>query len=229
MDLIYVCRPLANEELRYSIRSAVKNLEFDNIWVIGGKPDWYKGNFLEVSDIGNKYKNINNCLKVAIDEDKISNDFVFMNDDFYITKEIKEVPVLHGGSLSKKIEEYQELSRGSIYTRTMNKTYQYLLKAGYKYPIDYDIHVPMNMDKDGIEKALKTGCQPRSIYGNFSNVGGTEISDVKVYRFGPLAQRSFDYENSDFSMISTQDDSFAILKETLLDKLFTSKSEYEKD
>jgi hypothetical protein len=151
-----------------------------------------------------------------------------MNDDFYITKEIKKIPILHGGLLGEKVAEYQELAPRSLYTTLMNKTYRYLIKAGYPEPLDYDIHVPMHMNKDGIQKALDSGCQPRSIYGNLYSVGGSKTTDVKVYRFGPLSERSFDYLNNDFSMISSQDDSFEILKKNILNDLFTYKSEHEK-
>lgn len=228
MDLVYVCRNLKNDELRYSLRSVEKNLEHDNIWLIGGKPDWYKGNFISVDNIGNKYKNISNCLRFAAESEKISNDFIFMNDDFYITKNIQTLPVLHGGLLSEKIREYQGLASRSTYTNIMTQTYRYLIKAGYEEPLDYDIHVPMHMDKENLLKAIKTKCQPRSIYGNFNRVGGQEIKDVKVYRFGALKERSFDYLNNDFSMISSQDDSFDILKTSILDEMFPTKSQYEK-
>jgi hypothetical protein len=228
MDLVYSCRPFENEELRYSIRSAVKHLDYGSIWLVGSKPDWYKGNFLSVDNIGNKYRNISNCLRHAVESDKISNDFIFMNDDFYVMKNIRTIPVVHGGLLSKRVAEYQELSTRSTYTTEMSKTLRYLIKSGYSDPLDYDIHVPMNMNKEMLDKALKSKCQPRSVYGNIANVGGEQIKDVKVYRFGPLTSRSFDYKNNDFSMISSQDDSFEMLREELLDKVFINKSEHEK-
>lgn len=228
MDLVYSCRPFENEELRYSIRSAVKHLDFDSIWLIGGKPDWYRGNFISVENVGNKYRSISNCLRHAVESDKISNNFVFMNDDFYIMKNIRQIPIVHGGLLSKRVAEYQELFTRSTYTTEMSKTLRYLIKSGYPEPLDYDIHVPMHMKKEILDKALKSKCQPRSVYGNIANVGGEEIKDVKVYRFGPLTERSFDYQNNDFSMISSQDDSFEILKRELLENTFATKSEYEK-
>ena len=58
MDLVYICKPGDNEELRYSIRSAVKNLKFDNLYLVGGKPDWYDGKFIAVEPIPNKFKNL---------------------------------------------------------------------------------------------------------------------------------------------------------------------------
>ena len=46
MDIVYNCRPgKQNEELRYSIRSVMENLPHDNLWVVGGKPEWYTGNY----------------------------------------------------------------------------------------------------------------------------------------------------------------------------------------
>lgn len=227
MDLVYSCRPGQNEELRYSIRSAIKNLSHDNIWVIGGKPDWYKGNYIEVKDVGNKFTNISNCLKVATESELISDNFIFMNDDFYILDKINNLPVLHGGSLRNKVAEYQELVPGSLYSRVMSKTEMYLKKYGIDNALDYDIHVPMEMNKDKLKVALKSKCQPRSVYGNIFNIGGKEISDVKFYKNGPLTERSLDYKSIELPMISSQDDSFDSIKKDILDNLFKEKSKYE--
>ena len=48
MNFIYICRIGENEELRYSVRSVLNSFPEAVIWVIGGKPDWYVGNYIYV-------------------------------------------------------------------------------------------------------------------------------------------------------------------------------------
>ena len=103
MDIVYVCRPGENEELRYSIRSISNNLKYGNLWVVGYKPSWYIGNFLPIKDIGSKFNNIKNCLEVVSESQEISEDFVFMNDDFFLLQELDELQTYHGGLLLDKI------------------------------------------------------------------------------------------------------------------------------
>jgi hypothetical protein len=99
MDYVYICRKGENEELRYSIRSVVKNTNCRNVWVIGYKPSWYNGNFVDFPDIATKFNNIINCTKAITDVGAISDDFVLMNDDFFFLKYRNSMPVYHGGPL----------------------------------------------------------------------------------------------------------------------------------
>jgi hypothetical protein len=103
MDLVYICRDGDNEELRYSIRSAVANLPHDNIWIVGGKPDWYTGNFIRTKQNGLKFDNARNNLNTACRKYEISSDFVLMNDDFYFMDKIDKIEMFHGGRLIDKI------------------------------------------------------------------------------------------------------------------------------
>lgn len=227
MDYVYVCRAGINEELRYSIRSVLQNTPAENVWVIGGKPKWYKGNFVAVKDGHNKFDNIKKCMSVISQTEEISDDFVLMNDDFFILKEIETVPVYHGGYLKDKVMEYAKLSSGSYYTKLLEKTLRHLQKMGYEDPIDYDIHVPMTMNKHNLAIALQKPHLERSMYGNMFDIGGTKRSDVKVYQNGRLFNRSYDYLNNNSEFVSSTDTSFNKLYKDLLKDLFTNPSKYE--
>lgn len=227
MDYVYVCRAGTNEELRYSIRSVLQNTPAENVWVIGGKPKWYNGNFVEVKDGHNKFDNIKNCIATISKTDEISDDFVLMNDDFFIVKEIDAMPNYHGGYLQDKVNEYTKLNPGSYYTKLLDKTLKYLQKIGYQNPIDYDIHTPMIMNKDNLSIAVQKPHSIRSVYGNMFDIGGTKITDVKVYHNGRLLNRSYNYINNDFEFVSSTDTSFNQLYKDLLKDLFPNPSKYE--
>lgn len=229
MDCVYICRAGDNEELRYSIRSVVKNLPHSKIWLVGYKPDWYTGNFLPVEDIGNKFTNITNALRSVCEHDQISDDFILMNDDFFILKPMDSMPNFIGGTLKDKIAEYRLVDPRSRYANLLDNTNMYLIKCGIKNPIDYDLHVPMTMNRTNLKSVITNEAFPRSVYGNFFLSGGEKISDVKAYsEISPLRKRSVNYLKLDLPFISTEDSSFSVVYRKVLAGSFTEPSEYER-
>jgi len=228
MDIVYICRKGENEELRYSLRSIVKNLPESRVWLVGHKPDWYVGDFIEVEDIGSKFTNIFNAMAVAADSKEISNNFVFMNDDFFLLQPIKSIPRLRGGRLIDKLQTYKDLAGpNATYVSLLSKTYKKLVKAGINDPIDYDIHVPMHFNKKKLKSVIDGTTLPRSAYGNAFSVSGKTISDVK--RYNPRSRLSSrspkDLEGLLF--VSTDDTSFEELRDSLLVDMFPEPSKYE--
>ena len=227
MDLVYICGPGNNEELRYSIRSAVKNLKFDNLWVVGGKPSWYAGNHLEVIQNKSKYVNARNNLRAICNSPEISSSFILMNDDFYIISKVDNVPYMHGGSLFKKISRYQELTGDTRYVLMLKKTFANLSRRFGNDVLDYELHVPMVMEKEKLLKIIDVPDLWRSRYGNVFNVGGIEMDDVKLYSSGVFAKKISEVDILKYDYLSSNDDSFEEMKQTILDVYFTNKTVYE--
>lgn len=226
MDVVYICRPGDNEELRYSIRSVVKHMPHDNIWLIGNKPRWYDGKFLPVPDTSNKYENIRNAIKSASMNNDISEDFVLMNDDFFVIKPLTEIPTFHGGLLIDKINEYRSLNASARYIKILLNTHRFLTRSGISNPLDYDIHTPMIMNKTNVQKIIDKKHFPRSMYGNIFNVGGTEIKDVKIYpNTSNLYPKSYVIDGST-PYLSTLDSSFKGVF-GMLQGMFKDSSKYE--
>jgi len=227
LDLVYLCRAGENEELRYSLRSVFQNMPHDKIWVVGNKPRWFNGNFIPVKDSNNKFDNIKNCTKAAAESLEISDNFVLMNDDFFLLKKIDHLPNYHGGFLKNKVEEYEAFNSKSYYTKLLRNTLNLLNNLGYENPIDYDIHLPMIMNKESLKTIMHYRYSVRSLYGNIFNISGETVKDVKVYDKGTLAARSHDYLNSDFPFVSTTDSSFNRLYRDILKDMFPNPSIYE--
>ena len=227
MDVVYICRSGDNEELRYSIRSAVKNLKFDNLWVVGGKPDWYTGNYLEVLQNKSKYTNARNNLRAICNSSQISSSFILMNDDFYVINKVDSVPYMHGGKLSKKISLYQELTGKTRYVLMLKKTFANLSRRLGNDILDYELHVPMIMEKEKLLRVIEVPDFWRSRYGNMFSVGGVEIEDVKVYSSGGLVKKSSSQDMFKYDYLSSNDDSFEVIKEKVLNLYFTDKTIYE--
>jgi hypothetical protein len=228
MDLVYICRNGENEELRYSIRSAVKNLPHDKIWVVGGKPSWYTGNYIQVNQTRNKYSNARENLKALADSEEISESFVLMNDDFYILNKIDSIPYMHSKTLDEKIKAREDLFSGNSYNKLLRETIRSVSRKVEGPVIDYELHVPMVMEKNKLSHVLKFTGLWRSIYGNIFSVGGTEITDVKVYvESSVFYPNSYRLDNLKYDYLSSSDDSFELVRSTILEKLFYTKSNYE--
>jgi hypothetical protein len=230
MDFVYICKDGSNEELRYSIRSVVESFPDSKIWVVGGKPNWYTGNYIEVSQNLSKYRNAIENLKALCNSEEISDKFVLMNDDFYIVKNIDSIKDYHGGPLLEKINLYQKLNSNSNYTRKLAATYKKIKSLGIENPLDYELHVPMVMEKEKLKQTLQNNYQFlwRSIYGNIFNVGGEQMEDVKVYVKGPLVLKSYNIKKDDHIYLSSADTSFDILFNNILKKQFNLKTKYER-
>jgi hypothetical protein len=228
MDLVYICRNGENEELRYSIRSAVKNLPHDKIWVVGGKPDWYTGNYIEVDQSKAKYTNARNSLKAICNSKEISESFVLMNDDFYIINRIESVPYMYAGTLSDKIEQRDDIFNGNTYTTLLKQTLGSLSRKNINISLDYELHVPMVMEKRKLQKVLMFSGLWRSIYGNVFGVGGIKMRDVKVYsKSDKFYGNSYNIKKLKYDYLSSNDDSFETIKSLILEKRFSHKSKYE--
>lgn len=225
MDFVYMCRAGKNEELRYSIRSVIKNAPVDNIWVVGDKPDWYVGDFIKTKPVGNAYENVRNNLKHVIDHPNISDDFVLMNDDFFIVRKLNSVSHYHGGLLIKRAERHQELAGPNQYSNLLMRTDTFLRKRGIKEPLSYELHVPMQLNKIKLSETIDLPSKIRSTYGNIHRIGGEEIDDVKIYSH-PFFQIDSSSIDNGTPYLSTEDGAFHQVRDYLAN-LFPEPSQYE--
>jgi hypothetical protein len=229
IDYVYICRDGDNEELRYSIRSVEKNFPKGRIWVVGGRPSWYTGNYIPVKNYSGKQQSALENLKKITESKEIKETFVLMNDDFFVVKPVKSIKVYHGGDLEDKIYLRRQLTPGAKYPELLSRTYKALKKRKVDKILDYDIHVPMPMSKTGLKKALDIGTQWRSTYGNLYQIGGKEMRDVKVYHSGNMLEVSYDINNLTSEYLSTDDSSFPRVWKELLRDMFPHPSSCELD
>jgi hypothetical protein len=228
MDAVYISRGGSNEELRYSIRSTLQNLPVSNIIIVGEAPDWYQGRKVHVPQKPDlKYLNAMNNLRAICRTKWISNEFVLMNDDFYTIKKLETIPNYNGGLLIDKVSKYNELAPYSSYTRKLTQTYRVLKRNGVSEPLDYEMHMPMQMTKSGLKKSIYPGIFWRSLYGNTYLKPGETVNDVKVYNSHHAVDKSYDYKNGDLPFLSSEDSSFSMLKKDLLREMFPDPCKLE--
>jgi hypothetical protein len=220
MNFVYICRNGENEELRYSIRSVLHHFPDAEILVVGGKPKWYSGKYIEVEDIGNKFDNINYCYKVISKIDYIDQ-FILMNDDFFIINKPNRIDYFYDGTIDSKIESHMDKYGISKYARVLSEANKKLRKMGIDQPLNYDVHTPILFDRKLLSEVVELSSAPRSMYGNIFNLGGIKIKDVKVYRKDEAVEMNFYF-------ISSEDDSFNKILAFLKEK-FSQPSPYESD
>jgi hypothetical protein len=192
-DIVYIVKEGDdNEELRYSLRS-IKNLPHERVFIVGYKPSWVTGvEHIPVEQTKQKYKNASACWAAAYNSRRISNDFILMNDDFFIMKPINELPVLHMGNIEKSIDFFEKKDgKYSVYPTNLRNTCCALREFGIQVEDikSYDLHVPMMINKRKYRRLAKLREEKvssmlflsgRTLYGNYYGIGGTEISDVKA-------------------------------------------------
>lgn len=180
MDFVYICRNGENEELRYSIRSVLYFYPDASIHIFGGKPRWYSGRYTEVKDYANKFDNINECYRQICNTEL--DDFILMNDDFYIIDKPSNFNYYYDGFLEEKIQKHTDRYGLSKYSRVLSDANRQLKEIGISKPLNYDVHTPMLYNKEKLSKVFDLSCAPRSMYGNIYNVGGEKITDIKIYK-----------------------------------------------
>lgn len=220
MNFIYICRNGENEELRYSIRSVLYHFPDADILVVGGKPRWYSGKYIEVENIGNKFDNINECYKTICRLEYIDQ-FILMNDDFFIIDKPARIEYYYDGTIDSKIKSHMNKYGISKYARVLSDANKKLRKMGIEQPLNYDVHTPILFDRKLLSEVVDLSSAPRSMYANIFNVGGIKIKDVKIYR-------KDEYIKVNNYFISSEDDSFSKILEVLKNK-FVDVSPYESD
>lgn len=228
-DVIYPVKMVGrNYELMFSLRS-LKNLPHGQVVLSGHAPPWAKNTINLTRKRNGLEDSKENCrlnLKLACQNNNLTDKVILMNDDFFIIKSISEMPMLHRGPLEEIIKSYRDRGLNSEYINGMQSTLDLLRRMGYPNPLSYEIHVPMVIDRKNFLKALAIskkidGFGKRTIYGNMFNVEGKKAHDVKI----TLKNRAW---NKEGRFISTDSDSFAIIFQRYFkNKLFKQESPYE--
>ena len=192
-DIVYPVRPGdKNDELRFSLRCLEANYpNHGQVWIVGSKPSWLinvqfiKGNEGK-TEAANVYHNI---LKAVVNTD-VSTQLVLMNDDFFITQPVDEIPVLYRGTLKAHLK-LNSVARApnNRWAQSLRTTQLMLQTLGFLTPISYELHVPMPVDRELMAETLGrfTHITPdippqwRSLYGNINHIGGQEAPDCKAY------------------------------------------------
>jgi hypothetical protein len=186
IDVVYVIgngSRWKDNELRFSLRSITKNLSnIGKIFIVGECPDYLK-NIIHIpaGDIFdpaiNADGNIITKVLAACEDKRLSETFLFINDDHLVIKpvNIAGVPPFHKGSMETFPDEYWNLN---YWRKRLQMTKDVLLTKQLPC-FHFDCHTPILMNKEkfktivaGFDYKTGTGLTMKSIYGN--SVYGTD-------------------------------------------------------
>lgn len=170
-----------DNELRFSLRSVEKHLSnVKNVVIIGRKPEWFKGDyipFIEMDQIPDN--NIFKKLLFACNSDKVSDNFLFMNDDHFLLDyfDASQFPNYYCGSLEGYVKR----------SRVHGNYFQRVRGVALKFPEGkfFDVHTPIMYNKEKFLQLKEVydyqiGMVIKSLYGNTYALDGKEITDCKV-------------------------------------------------
>lgn len=230
-DIVYILRngiSDSSEELRYSIRSVIKNFPYQNIWFAGGTPKGISADrYMPWMQTGqNKWFKIRNTLEKVCHIPELSDDFWLFNDDFFIMHPITDddqVPVTNNTLNDLIARRTKNDGQPLSYITEVILARQKLRGMGLSSN-NYEIHVPILMNKQKVLQAISKfpDCtQIRSIYGNLHNIQGIDAKDLKIQDLETIP-------SEDTIFISTSEKSFNSGKvgEYIKEK-FPNKSKYE--
>lgn len=169
MDVVYAFKSDSlenNELLRYSIRSLYEYmLDLRNVYVVGDFPGFLVGgSHIPASDNFPKgWQNVHKKVRIACQKEELSDDFLFMNDDFFMLEnfEGRNLPfyALMGASTGQS---------GLVY-------------YGIHKPIRYNKKMYLEMP---LLPEMKGDYSPRSFYCNLYGAPAEYTKDEVVRDFG---------------------------------------------
>ncbi|MBP5352545.1 MAG: hypothetical protein J6Y91_02115 [Alphaproteobacteria bacterium] len=184
MDILYYIGSGShhnNQELRYSLRALEHHCQdLGKVWIVGNKPHFLNDNihYLWVPDDKEWWKNAYCKTRAAIDAG-ISEDFLLMNDDFYMLKDFyaAQYPYYHKGDIMEKAS--------NAYQQVIVNTRRILESSGKPYK-HYGVHCPMRinvckykeLDRFYNHEYEDMPVSARCLYGNLF-CRGRKVSDNK--------------------------------------------------
>mgnify|MGYP003441676133 FL=1 len=197
MILICPVRPGdRNEELRFALRSWEANLILPtglDLITVGYKPTWLEpDHHVE----GNRYAsmplavfdNVREGAVFAVDDG--AEEVLFMNDDFFCLDPVSSVPpVRRDCTLAEHVAKFPARS-GMWWPHSLRVTASWLAEQGFPHPESFEVHRPLPADPTVMMEALDRWPRPltdivpqwRTVYGAFSGVEATPVTDSKLGR-----------------------------------------------
>lgn len=184
LDIVYPYRHRGDgSELRYSLRS-LANLPHRRIFIVGDCPAWVQNvTHIPVPQTGpTKYANARANIVAACQLEELSEDFVLMNDDFYVLTPQTRIDVAHQGTMSGFLSRFPYRS---AYFNLAQSTKDLLRSERIEEPNFYELHVPTVLNKKRLLALLDLfqgeKFMLRTLYHNYYRSGGYRRDDVKKY------------------------------------------------
>ena len=169
-----------NNELRFSLRSIEKfGINVGKIFIVGELPDFLSGEdiiHIKADDIFNPQVNadgnIIHKVLAACADNRLSEDFLFINDDHILLKPtvLKEIPNFHKGDMRTFPDSYWTINH---WRKRLKNTMDILIEKGAS-TLHFDCHTPIVINRKAFTDMIShfnyqegIGFTMKSIYGNY--------------------------------------------------------------
>ncbi len=151
----YIASKAQGKELLYAIRSFQQNFKLPHhIVVIGEREDWFNDEeiiYIELAqESDNPQVNTMEALKTAIASDKVTEYFIWTNDDIYL---VAPVDITHI-ALPKVLGPLDPDKYKDMYKSNMENTIEFLRSKGLPL-YNYGTHTPFLYDKEKLVSLLE--------------------------------------------------------------------------
>jgi len=184
MDVVYILGKGScwqNNELRYSLRSVDKFvIDLERVFIVGECPKWLR-NIIHIpakDPYPQKWRNGYHKIITACEDPRVSEEFLLMNDDFFIIKPIRaeEYPFYHSGSLARK---QPRINRKFLTTQENTSVY---LKKHNRGNFNFCVHRPIRYNKKlfwamPLPNLPARSYSPRAFYCNYYGVKSKKCRD----------------------------------------------------
>ena len=162
---LYIDDPAEEDELRWSIRSVLKNYRGNaRVWIVGDRPDWYDGNYIPVERLeerrnGKVYRHSrrDRARKFAAVADcpDISETFVAMQDDIYLLERVGLAELSRPYVNGKRIDPDRDDKDRNTYEKQKTRTAATLRGRGVcETAADYGTHTPKVYKRSELKRWL---------------------------------------------------------------------------
>lgn len=230
-DLLYILGDgsrCGDKEIRYSLRSACKYLDFDRFYLVGEKPNRIAPDtYIEAEDPYDlKVQNAYHKYRIGLEAD-ISEDVVFMNDDF-ILMEPHSPRHYWKGTIEQEVLER---------SGTQSRYWHGMVKTLGVFPegLNFEVHYPFPVKKSEwleVMDTFETLIQPggallRNLYGNTTGAFPRQeiTEDCKTYEV-PYNEEDYSALEGK-SVVSLSDEAMHVKTLQWLDALLPDKCRYE--
>lgn len=241
IDLVYVVGSGSrwkNNEIRYSLRSVEKNMEgVGNIYVVGAEIPFLQNvisiHYPDIFRPTNSAGNVAEKLIRVCKESSLSEDFLFMNDDFIVLKKImaENVPFLFRGDM---MDYYPEYWNGGEWRNRKKRTMELMNSLGME-TLDYDLHCPIIFNKQLFPEIINRfdwrsggGLLYRSLYFNTLKVSGEQLTNQKRTFFKSYNLKQIEERTAKPTFMAFSDAGLNGSMKWFLQTNFPGMSRYEK-
>jgi hypothetical protein len=229
------------EELRYSIRSFVKNFKnLGNIYIIGHKPEWVQNvKHIECSDPYKHNKDANLILKLIIpclDKD-LSDDYLNLSDDYFAIKPFDisffDFAIIYNEPL-KNIAEKQSKNQGiNKWEARIKSSIEALKEKGFEGNC-FESHMPVLYNKNLYPKTILQyswgegfGMVGNTLYFNSINAKSRSVEKSDLLRITHISS-SGRLNDNDYTFLNISSKVCVNEIKTFLQNKFPEKTKFER-